>query len=119
MTAVGVVLGAVWASGRLGRAWDWGPREVGGLGVLVCAGLFAVAVRLNARAGMAAAIAGSTAAVLAWFVPPLLEAGGATGVGLGVVLGAVVGGQLMLMALAVAHPRGWGMANPTSIRVGS
>jgi Cytochrome C assembly protein len=111
MTAVGVVLGAVWASGRLGRAWDWDPREVGGLGVLLCAGLSAVVVRLNARAGMAAAIAGSTAAVLAWFVPPLLETGGASGVGLGVVLGTVVGGQLVLMALAVAHPRAWGMAD--------
>jgi hypothetical protein len=62
---------------------------------------------------MAAAIAGSAAVVLAWFVPPLLETGGARGVGLGVVLGAVVGGQLMLMALTVAHPRAWGMANPT------
>jgi hypothetical protein len=111
MTAVGVVLGAVWASGRLGRAWGWDPREVGGLGVLLCAGLSAVAVRLNARAGMAAAIAGSTAAVLAWFVPPLLETGGASGVGLGVVLGAVVGGQLVLMALAVAPPRARGMAD--------
>ena len=77
----------------------------------MCAGLSAVVVRLNVRAGMVAAIAGSTAAILAWFVPPLLEAGGAIGVGLGVVLGAVVGGQLVLMALALAHPRGWGMAD--------
>jgi len=111
MTAVGVVLGAVWASGRLGRAWDWDPREVGGLGVLLSAGVSVVLVRLNARAGKAAAIAGSTAAVLAWFVPPLLETGGASGIGLGVVLGAVVGGQLVVMALALAHPRAWGMAD--------
>ena len=83
MTAVGVVLGAVWASGRMGRAWNWDSREVGGLGVLLCAGLFAVVIRLNARAGIAAAITGSTAVVLAWFVPPLLETDGASGVGLG------------------------------------
>lgn len=113
MTAVGVVLGAVWAGGRLGRAWDWNPREVGGLAVLLCAGLSAVVVRLSPRVAMAAAIAGSAAAVLAWFVPPLLESGGASGVGLGVVLGAVVGGQLVFTALAVAHPRAWGMADLT------
>jgi ABC-type transport system involved in cytochrome c biogenesis permease subunit len=111
MTAVAVVLGAVWASGRLGRAWGWDPREVGGLGVLLCAGLSVVAVRLNPRARKAAAIAGSTAAVLAWFGPPLLETRGGSGVGLGFVLGAVVGGQLVLMALAVAPPRARGMAD--------
>ena len=33
-------------------------------------------------------------------------------IGLGVGLGAVVGGQLVVMALAVAHPRAWGMADP-------
>jgi hypothetical protein len=79
----------------------------------LCAALSVAAVRLNPRAGKVAAIVGSTAAVLAWFVPPLLEAPGESGVGLGVVLGAVVGGQLVLMALAAAHPRAWGMANPT------
>jgi ABC-type transport system involved in cytochrome c biogenesis permease subunit len=90
MTALGVVLGAIWASGRLGRAWGWDPREVGGVSVLLSAGLSVVAVRLNPKAGKAAAIAGSMAAVFAWFVPPLLESRGGNWVGLGAVLGAVV-----------------------------
>ncbi len=72
MTAIAIVLGAVWANGQLGRAWGWDPREIGGLGVLLCAGLSVMALRLSPRAGPAAAIAASAAAVLAWLVPPLL-----------------------------------------------
>ena len=113
LTAVGVVLGAVWAGGHLGRVWGWDAREVGGLGVVVCAALSAAALRHSARAGMAAALAGSVATVLAWFGPWLIAVsrGAGAGVVLAVGLGAVVAVQLVTMLLVLVPARGRGAAD--------
>ncbi len=116
LTAAGIVLGAIWADQHLGRAWAWDPREVGGLGVLLCVGLNAVVLRRGVRAGMAVAVAGNVAAGLAWFAPPLFEAKGSYefAAGLGFALGAFVAVQLLVMGLALLPPGLRGVANRAS-----
>ncbi len=37
MSALGVILGAVWADRHLGRFWGWDSKEIGGLSVVVTA----------------------------------------------------------------------------------
>jgi len=75
LTAVGVALGAVWASEHMGRAWGWDAKEVGGAAVVLWAGLAWVVARRGGRAGLAVGVVGGVVVLLAWFVPPLLDHG--------------------------------------------
>jgi hypothetical protein len=103
LTAVGVVLGAVWAKEHLGRYWGWDARETGAVFV-VAAGLAMLCFALRPAGGSMAlflGLIGNIVVSLAWFAPPLMEstrAGGQTAAGYG--LAAFVATQLILLALA-------------------
>ena len=76
-TAAGVVLGAWWSRGGLGRWWGWDPREIGGLCALAWAGLLFQSFRWRhstPQSRMLVAVTGNMVVALAWFGPVLLEA---------------------------------------------
>lgn len=112
MTLIAVVLGAAWASGHLGRAWGWDPRETGGLGVLAWSALLLSCLRWRAVSPTSAVLAGVVANVVvaaAWFGPPLIEArAGSSGVGPwhAPLLAAFVASQLACL-YACLLPAGW------------
>jgi hypothetical protein len=112
MTLLGVVLGAAWAGGHLGRAWGWDPRETGGLGVLAWSAVLLSCLRWRAVSPTSAVLAGVVANVVvaaAWFGPPLIEArAGSYGVGAwhAPLLAAFVASQLACL-YACLLPAGW------------
>lgn len=70
LTAVGIVLGAVWARGAWGRYWAWDLKETGGLCVLVWLICFLIAHRLRqatARGVLVMSVLGNIVVGLAWF----------------------------------------------------
>ncbi len=70
LTALAIVLGAVWAKLEWGRFWGWDPKETAGLGVLVWLLLFLAAHRLRGstvRGVLLLGIAGNMIVMLAWF----------------------------------------------------
>jgi hypothetical protein len=81
LTAVAVVLGAVWARDHLGRYWGWDLKEVGGAavaawsGLMLCAALFPPTARrqIDATAALILlGVAGNIVVSLSWFGPPLV-----------------------------------------------
>jgi hypothetical protein len=69
LTALGIVLGALWAKEHLGRYWGWDIREVGGLAVLSWL-LLLLAMQCRTagvHATMVLGIAGNIVVALAWF----------------------------------------------------
>ena len=108
LTAVGVVLGAVWARDHLGRYWGWDLKEIGGAavmawtGLMLCAALFPPTARRQSDATAALillGVAGNIVVSLSWFGPPLVM-GTARGPApaYGPYLLAFVAVHLMLMA---------------------
>jgi len=51
LTAIGIVLGMIWAKAEWGRFWAWDPKETGGACVLAWFLLFTVAHRFPGRTG--------------------------------------------------------------------
>ena len=83
MTLLAIVLGAVWASAHMGRAWGWDARETGGLCVLAWSGVLFSYLRwrgVSTDSAVVAGVVGNIVVALAWFGPPLIEARGADGV---------------------------------------
>jgi hypothetical protein len=77
-TAIGVVLGGVWAQEHLGRYWGWDAKEVGGLSVVLWDALMLVVIGkrlLGDHAMLLLGLGGSTVVALAWFGPRLLGTG--------------------------------------------
>ena len=74
-TAVGVMLGAFWAKGHLGRGWGWDPREVGGLCVLATNALLLWSLVHGGTwpIPLFIGVTGNIVVSLAWFGPPLLQ----------------------------------------------
>jgi hypothetical protein len=80
LTAIGVILGAVWARDHMGRYWGWDAKEIGGLAVLAASGLSVMAALARHRTERAdgvllAGIAGNIVVSLSWFGPPLISQG--------------------------------------------
>ena len=72
LTALGVILGAMWARDHLGRSWAWDAREVGGLAVVVWFGVLLACLswRPSAwRIGMLLGVFGNIVVSLSWFGP--------------------------------------------------
>ena len=73
-TALGVLLGAVWAKVEWGRYWGWDSKEIGGLSVVVWLTFYVIAhrfLRHSARGILAISTLGNVVASLAWFGPQL------------------------------------------------
>ncbi len=99
LTAVGVLLGMVWAKGHLGRYWGWDLKESGALLVLISAAAVAVGAwrRPDHLASVASAgIVGSFATGWAWFGFQMLAAGPPA-------YGLASGWRAVIIALGVLH----------------
>ena len=83
LTAVGVVLGAIWAKDHWGRFWGWDVKEVGGLAVTswLLLGLAMQWCKVGTHATMILSVAGNIVVALAWFGANMLIHGiGSNGV---------------------------------------
>ena len=103
LTAVGVLLGAVWAREHLGRYWGWDPREVGG--ALVLAWDVGVVLWLWRRpagdpAAVFSGVAGNVVVALAWFGPVAVAGRSAAAAALGLF----VLSQVAALGLALVPP---------------
>lgn len=77
-TALGVLLGGVWAQENLGRFWGWDLKETGGAIVLAWDALmirFCWRRPAATHAAMLLAFAGNVVVAAAWFGPGLLAVG--------------------------------------------
>jgi len=75
LTAVGVILGMVWAKAEWGRYWAWDAKEIGGFGVVAWLACFLFAHRFaggGARGVLVMSVLGNIVASLAWFGANLL-----------------------------------------------
>lgn len=72
LTAAGVLLGMLWTRGAWGRYWDWDPKEIGGLCVLIWLAGYIAAHRVRwatAHGILALSVFGNVVVLLAWFEP--------------------------------------------------
>lgn len=72
LTALGVILGAVWARDHLGSWWAWDAREVGGLAVVLWFGVLLACLNWRPsgwRIGMWLGVFGNIVVSLSWFGP--------------------------------------------------
>ena len=106
-SALGTMLGGIWADQSWGRFWGWDPKENGALLIVLwCAILFHARMGgMIRQIGMAAGAAlGIIIVMLAWFGVNLLSTGlhsyGFTS-GTAIWLGAYVVGQILLVAVMV------------------
>jgi hypothetical protein len=69
LTALGIVLGALWAKEHFGRYWGWDIREIGGLAVLgwLLLLLAMQCCNVGVHATMILGIGGNIVVALAWF----------------------------------------------------
>ena len=78
LTAVGVVLGAIWAKGEWGRYWAWDAKETGGFAVILWQVFFLIAHRFafgTARGILNMSLLGNIVVSLGWFGAQLLQNG--------------------------------------------
>ncbi|MBA3485263.1 MAG: hypothetical protein H0T51_25995 [Pirellulales bacterium] len=106
-SAIGFVLGAVWAKLEWGRAFTAMPVEIGGIVVIAVFGIVAVAAfkAVSARVVLSMAVAGGGAVLAAWFGAVAMQndyPAWFTVVGFG---GLAV--SLAMAAMSLAAPRGW------------
>jgi hypothetical protein len=69
-TAIGIVLGMIWASAEWGRFWAWDPKETGGACVLAWLLLFTIAhqfQRTTGRGLLLLSLLGNIVVSIAWF----------------------------------------------------
>lgn len=107
LTAVGVVLGAIWAKEHWGRYWGWDVKEVGGLAVLswLLLGLATQLCRVGTHAAMILSVGGNIVVALAWFGTNLLNHGiGSSGV-MAYTLAAFVACNLVFLLLGFLPAR--------------
>ena len=79
LTAVGIILGGVWAVDHLGRFWGWHEKEIAALGVLTWEGLMLLVLSrrtANPLPGMLMALVGNVVVLLAWFGVALVFSNG-------------------------------------------
>ena len=73
-TAIGVILGMVWAKITWGRYWAWDGKETGGFCVIVWLVFYLLAHRFfksSARGILTVSMLGNIVVSLAWFGPQL------------------------------------------------
>ena len=78
LTAVGVVLGMIWARSELGRYWAWDTKEIGAFVVIVWQLCFLFAHRFachTARSVLVMSVLGNIVVGLGWFGANLLSDG--------------------------------------------
>jgi hypothetical protein len=107
LSAIGFVLGAVWAQLEWGRAFTAMPVEIGGIVVIAVFGIVAVAAfkAVSARVVLSMAVAGGGAVLAAWFganamqddYPALFTIIGFGGLAI----------SLIAAAMSLAAPREW------------
>jgi ABC-type transport system involved in cytochrome c biogenesis permease subunit len=76
LTAVGVILGMVWAKSEWGRYWAWDAKEIGGFSVVAWLACFLFAHRFaagGARGVLVVSVLGNIVVSLAWFGANLLD----------------------------------------------
>lgn len=106
LTTIGIVLGAVWARGHLGRFWGWDVKESAALAVLAWNVVVLALVsrrRADPRLAMLIGLAGNVVVTLCWFGPNLVHSGlhAYGGVSWTPLVGFVaIQGLLVLLALA-------------------
>src|SRR6516165_3921424 len=79
LTAVGILLGGVWAVDHLGRFWGWDAKESAALGVLAWEGFMLLVLSrhtANPLPSMLAALVGNVVVLLAWFGVALVFSNG-------------------------------------------
>jgi hypothetical protein len=107
-TAIGIVLGMIWARAEWGRFWAWDPKETGGACVLAWLLLFTVAHRLQRTTGRAIlllSLFGNIIVSLAWFGGNLiagLQSYGASSSVFALTFGVAVNLAFFLIGLAPA-----------------
>ena len=75
LTAVGLILGMVWAKAEWGRYWAWDVKEIGGFAVIVWQACFLFAHRFacgTARGVLVMSVLGNIVVGLGWFGANLL-----------------------------------------------
>ncbi len=107
VSATGVILGGVWAERRLGRFWDWDPKEIGGLSVVVAAlVLYLLLARLkpgSVQPGQASLIMSLVTSV-AWFGPAVyMESVGPPAIAI-LMVGLVVQLAILSTGFFIAKP---------------
>ncbi len=78
LTAVGLILGMVWAKAEWGRYWAWDVKEIGGFAVIVWQAFFLFAHRFvcgSARGVLVMSLLGNIVVGLGWFGANLLYGG--------------------------------------------
>jgi cytochrome c assembly protein len=78
LTAVGVLLGAIWAKAEWGRYWAWDAKETGGFAVILWQVFFLIAHRFafgTARGILTMSLLGNIVVSLGWFGANLLSGG--------------------------------------------
>jgi ABC-type transport system involved in cytochrome c biogenesis permease subunit len=78
LTAIGVVLGGIWAQQQLGRFWSWDAKETGAAIVVLwdAAMLVVLGKRLlGDHAALTLGLAGNAVVASAWFGPHVLGLG--------------------------------------------
>jgi hypothetical protein len=78
LTAVGIILGMVWAKAEWGRYWAWDAKEVGAFAVIVWQSCFLFAHRIacnSARSVLVMSVLGNIVVGLGWFGANLLSGG--------------------------------------------
>lgn len=99
LTALGVVLGAVWAREHLGRFWGWDPKECAALVVLLWDAAMIAIIRkrlLGDHAVVLLGFGGNVVVALAWF--------GAAALGLGLHSYGVPPLTLPIVLFVIAQP---------------
>jgi len=70
LTALGIILGMIWAKAEWGRFWAWDAKEIGALGIITWLMCFLVAHRLRwlpAHGVLVMSIVGNVVVSLGWF----------------------------------------------------
>ena len=111
MTALGVLLGMIWAKAEWGRYWAWDIREIGASAVIHWQVSFLLAhrfARLTAHGILTMSLLGNMVVSLGWFGANLLDTGlhayGTLSYSLLLLVGVVSNLAFFLVALA---PAGW------------
>ena len=78
LTAVGIILGMIWAKAEWGRYWAWDAKEIGAFAVIVWQACFLFAHRFacgTARGVLVMSVLGNIVVGLGWFGANLLYGG--------------------------------------------
>ena len=109
LTAIGVILGMIWAKAEWGRYWGWDVKEIGGFGVIVWQAIFLLAhrfARSTSRSVIVMTLLGNIVVGLAWFGGHMLSGVHGYGQHYWLLLLTVVVSNFAFFIIGLA-PAGW------------